>query len=119
MNLGAHMSIAGGVQNALKLGNKAECGAVQLFTKNNNQWAGKVISREDADEFRELARGYRPENLISHTSYLINLGSPGGDVLEKSIPGMVDELERFFQGHETFFDLTPRSLANRQGDAPP
>ncbi len=94
MNLGSHMSIAGGVQHALEDGNRADCRAVQLFTKNNNRWDGKPISPDDAAAFRTLAREYKPEFLISHTSYLINLASPGGNTLQKSIPGMIDELER-------------------------
>ncbi len=94
MNLGSHMSIAGGVYKALELGRSIDCHAVQIFTKNNNQWAGKPISDEDAARFHELAKEYTPEFLISHSSYLINLASPGGPVLEKSIPGFVDELER-------------------------
>ena len=94
MNLGAHMSIAGGVDRALERGKGIGCRAVQLFTKNNNRWAGKAIGPEEAERFRALAGEFRPGFLVSHTAYLINLGSPKEEVLAKSLAAMVDELER-------------------------
>ncbi|MFH1277167.1 MAG: deoxyribonuclease IV [Candidatus Eisenbacteria bacterium] len=94
MNLGAHMSIAGGVDTALERAKSIGCRAAQLFTKNNNRWTGKAIAPEEADRFHDLAKEFRPEFLISHTAYLINLASPGGDVRKKSLDAMRDELER-------------------------
>jgi deoxyribonuclease-4 len=94
MNLGAHQSIAGGVDRALERGLSIGCRAVQLFTKNNNQWAGKAIGPEEAARFREAARAFRAEFLIAHVAYLINLASPGGEVKRKSLPAFRDELER-------------------------
>lgn len=94
MNLGAHMSIAGGVDTALERAKSVDCRAVQLFTKNNNRWVGKAISPAEAARFHELAKEFRPGFLISHTAYLINLASPGGDVRRKSLDAMRDELER-------------------------
>ncbi|MFH1680958.1 MAG: deoxyribonuclease IV [Candidatus Eisenbacteria bacterium] len=94
MNLGAHMSIAGGVDKALERGLSIGCRAVQLFTKNNNRWAGKAIGFEEAARFREAARAFRPEFLISHVAYLINLASPGGEVKRKSLAAFRDEMER-------------------------
>lgn len=94
MNLGAHMSIAGGVDTALERGAGIGCHAVQLFTKNNNRWTGKAISPDEAERFRERAKGFRHAFLISHTAYLINLASPGGDVRKKSRDAFRDELER-------------------------
>ncbi len=88
------MSIAGGVENALKDAAKVKCGAVQVFTKNSNRWKGKPISAPSAEEFSRRAREFRPEFLISHTSYLINLASPGSEGRKKSIDAMIDELER-------------------------
>ena len=94
MNLGAHMSIAGGVARALERGKGIDCRAVQLFTKNNNRWIGKTITPDEAERFRDLAKDFDPRFLISHVAYLINLASPGGDVLKKSVPAFRDELER-------------------------
>ncbi|MBN1824846.1 MAG: deoxyribonuclease IV [Candidatus Eisenbacteria bacterium] len=94
MNLGAHMSIAGGVELALERGLSIGCRAVQLFTKNNNRWSGPPIAPEEAERFRVLAREFPPGFLVSHTAYLINLGSPKEEVLEKSLAAMRDELER-------------------------
>lgn len=94
MNLGAHMSIAGGVETALKRGISIGCNAVQLFTKNNNRWTGKPIGGPEAERFHTLAGEFAPGFLVSHAAYLINLCSPKTDVLEKSIPAFRDELER-------------------------
>ncbi|NNE08493.1 MAG: deoxyribonuclease IV [Gemmatimonadetes bacterium] len=88
------MSIAGGVPRALERGLAAGCGAVQIFTKNNNRWDGKAISEEDARSFLALAREFPPGALFSHSSYLINLGAPRGETRTRSIRAMVDELER-------------------------
>ena len=93
MNLGAHMSIAGGVETALTRGRDIGCNAVQLFTKNN-RWLGKPIGGPEAERFRGLAGEFTPGFLVSHAAYLINLCSPRSDVLEKSLHAFRDELER-------------------------
>jgi len=94
MNLGAHMSIAGGVHTALERGKSIGCRAVQLFTKNNNRWVGRKITSAETERFRELAGSFRSEFLVSHVAYLIKLGSPGGEVRKRSLAAFRDELER-------------------------
>ena len=94
MHLGADMSIAGGVENAVLRGHSVGCEAIAMFTKNNNQWKAKPLTKEDADRFNAalVKTGIRP--VVAHTSYLINLGSPVAALWKKSIASMEDELKR-------------------------
>lgn len=94
MRLGAHMSIAGGVEQAVLRGQSVGCEALAMFTKNNNQWKAKALTQADADRFNAaLAEsGLRP--VVAHTSYLINLGSPDKALWKKSAASMEDELAR-------------------------
>ena len=73
MGLGAHMSIAGGIYNAVARGREVGCETIQIFTKNNTQWKGKKISRWDAEKFFELKKKYKIEPVVTHNCYLINL----------------------------------------------
>jgi len=92
--LGAHMSIAGGVSKALDRGASIHTNAVQVFTKNNRQWAGPPIDAADVERWRTempaLGIGYA----VSHASYLINLASPKDDLWEKSLAAQQDEIVR-------------------------
>lgn len=94
MRLGAHMSIASGVENALLRGQSVGCEAIAMFTKNNNQWKAKPLMKEDADRFNAalIETGIKP--VVAHTSYLINLGSPDAALWKKSIAAMEEELKR-------------------------
>lgn len=94
MRLGSHMSIAGGVENAVLRGQSVGCEAIAMFTKNNNQWKAKKLTQDDADKFNAalLETGIRP--VVAHSSYLINLGSPNAALWKKSTASMEDELAR-------------------------
>ena len=92
--LGAHMSIAGGYYKAVEIAAQCGCDCVQLFTKNNNQWAGKPISAEDVEKFRSALAATGVGHPISHDSYLINLASPDEVLWRRSIDAYVIELER-------------------------
>jgi deoxyribonuclease-4 len=94
MRLGSHMSIAGGVENAVLRGQSVGCEAIAMFTKNNNQWKAKKLTQEDADKFNAalIETGIKP--VVAHTSYLINLASPDATLWKKSIASMEDELAR-------------------------
>jgi deoxyribonuclease IV len=91
---GAHMSIAGGYHNALLAAKKFGCDAVQLFTKNNNQWAGKPLTGEDAAVFTRTHQDTQVRSLIAHNSYLINLASPDKELYRRSVDAFVDEMQR-------------------------
>jgi deoxyribonuclease-4 len=92
--LGAHVSVAGGLEKAFRNGLDAGCTAIQIFTKNANRWQGKPITDADAKAFRKAwqASGIGP--VLAHDAYLINLASPKGGVWEKSKAALRDELKR-------------------------
>jgi deoxyribonuclease IV len=91
--LGAHESTAGGLHEAYPRALADGCESVQIFTKSSRQWRSKEITADDARVFREHTKtsGF-PASV--HASYLINLGSPPGDLREKSIEALTDELTR-------------------------
>jgi deoxyribonuclease IV len=92
--LGAHMSIAGGVGNALLLGKKVNCDAIQIFTKSSRQWASKPYDKEEIDFFLRNRKETGIRSVIAHDSYLLNLGSPDSALRKKSLAAFIDELER-------------------------
>lgn len=95
--LGAHMSIAGGFHKAVERAVEAGCECLQIFTKNNNQWAAKPIAPDEASRFREAVRESPLQATLSHASYLINMASPDTALFEKSVAAMGVELERATQ----------------------
>lgn len=92
--LGAHMSIEGGVSNAPLRGKEAGCDAIQIFTKNNNQWKSKSLSDKEITAFRENLNKTGIKAAASHDAYLINLASPNKDVYKKSLIAFSDEMQR-------------------------
>ncbi|HET6419802.1 MAG TPA: deoxyribonuclease IV [Geobacteraceae bacterium] len=92
--LGAHMSIAGGLHNAIDRGLKVGCGVIQVFTQNANQWRGKPVSEADAALFRDKWRDSGLHEVVSHDIYLINLAAAEGDIREKSLNAFQTEMER-------------------------
>jgi deoxyribonuclease-4 len=92
--LGAHMSIAGGLHNAIDRGLKTGCGVIQIFTQNANQWRGKAVSDDDAALFREKWGESGLHEIVSHDIYLINLAAPDGEIREKSLNAFQNEMER-------------------------
>ncbi|MBD3161962.1 MAG: deoxyribonuclease IV [Candidatus Eisenbacteria bacterium] len=91
--VGAHMSIAGGVANAVYAAAKYRCRAVQLFSKSSNQWKAKPLTEEDVRLWRE-ALGKHPMLPVVHDSYLINLGSPDPALNERSRRAFLEEVAR-------------------------
>jgi len=92
--LGAHMSIAGGLEKALFRGHALGCTTIQLFTKNSNQWRERVLEETEIRLFREVRAETGINPVISHASYLINLASPDSEVYAKSLEAMVCEIRR-------------------------
>lgn len=91
--LGVHVSIANGIFSAFSEAESLGCGAMQIFTKNSNQWSAKKLSSDDILKFKEEARRAKIK-AVAHDSYLINLASPKSFILEKSISALAEELER-------------------------
>ena len=92
--LGAHMSIAGGVGNALLDGKKVDCDAIQIFTKSSRQWAAKPFTKEEIEQFRINQKETGIATVIAHDSYILNLGSPDAGLRKRSVAAFIDELER-------------------------
>ncbi len=94
--IGAHVSASGGVDNAPR--NAAEIGATAfaLFTKNQRQWAAPPLTAQQIEAFRtECERlGYSAAQILPHDSYLINLGHPEEEPLEKSRASFLHEMQR-------------------------
>ena len=91
--LGAHMSIAGGVEKALLAGERAQCDAIQMFTKSSRQWAAEPYSAEEIQLFHHTQKETGIVKVIAHDSYLLNLGSPDEGLRKKSIRAFIDEME--------------------------
>lgn len=93
---GAHVSAAGGVDNAPANALAIGATAFALFTKNQRQWVAKPLTAGEIDAFRKACDtcGYRPEQILPHDSYLINLGHPEEEALEKSRAAFLDEMQR-------------------------
>jgi len=94
--VGAHVSASGGVENAPLNAMEIGAKAFALFTKNQRQWRAKPLSEESIEAFKaNLAKsGISPRHVLPHDSYLINLGHPEPEKLEKSREAFIDELER-------------------------
>lgn len=92
--LGAHMSIAGGVDKSLLLGKTVDCDAIQIFTKSSRQWAAKPYTKEEIELFRVNRKETEISKVIAHDSYLLNLGSPDAALRQRSVAAFIDELER-------------------------
>ena len=109
--IGAHVSAAGGVENAPL--NAAEIGATAfaLFTKNQRQWVAKPLTEASIDAFRANCdtHGFKPEQVLPHDSYLINLGHPDDAALEKSRNAFVDEMSRCQQLGLCYLNFHPGS----------
>src|SRR5262245_39171963 len=92
--LGAHMSIAGGVDKSLLLGKTVDCHAIQIFTKSSRQWAAKPYTKEEIELFGLNRKVTGITTVIAHDSYLLNLGSPDDALRKRSVAAFIDELER-------------------------
>ena len=94
--VGAHVSASGGVQNAPLNAIAIGARAFALFTKNQKRWEAKDFETKTLDAwFKNLEESkILPKHILPHDSYLINLGNPDGEKLEKSRNAFIDELER-------------------------
>ena len=94
--VGAHCSASGGVFNAVKNAENIGAKAFALFTKNQRRWDAKPLDTKTIDKFKTAldASGILPKHILPHDSYLINLGHPEDEKLEKSRNAFIDELQR-------------------------
>lgn len=92
--LGAHLSIAGGYEQAIIKGNQIGCTALQIFTQSNRQWATKSVSLEQVSLFKKTLETSSCLVVVSHASYLINICSPDQLIHQKSVQALQEELKR-------------------------
>lgn len=105
--IGAHTSAAGGVHNALLNGAAIGATTIQLFTSNQRQWHSKPIPQEEIDLWHKTLAEKGLQKVMSHDSYLINLGSPDPEGLEKSRQAFKREIERCNQLKISFLNFHP------------
>ncbi|MGA1619064.1 MAG: TIM barrel protein, partial [Pirellulales bacterium] len=92
--IGAHQSIAGGLAKAVERATETGCTCLQIFTRNINQWAVKPMDPDAAAAFRAAVADSGLGLVVAHDSYLINPASADDTLRDKSIDGLVTELER-------------------------
>ncbi len=92
--LGAHMSIAGGVDLAPLRGRQVGCRTIQLFTKSSNQWRARSLPADEIDRFHANLRAATIAPVVAHGAYLINLASTDPALHQKSMAACLEELER-------------------------
>ena len=82
--LGAHQSIAGGVEKALARGQEVGCDTIQIFVKSPNRWASKPLAEENIAAFKEAVAETGIWPVFAHALYLINLATPDDDAVATS-----------------------------------
>lgn len=105
--IGAHTSTAGGVHNALYEGQEIGATTIQFFTSNQKQWKGRSITDEVIQEWEAALHSTHLSHLMSHDSYLINLGSPREEILTKSRQAFQEEIERCLKLGVTYLNFHP------------
>lgn len=115
--VGAHVSAEGGVQNAPINANAIGARAFALFTKNQRQWFSNPLTLASIKLFRENCEKYdfKPFQILPHDSYLINLGHPEAEALEKSRVSFLDEMQRCEQLGLDRLNFHPGSHLNSIG----
>ncbi len=113
--VGAHVSAAGGVENAPVNAHKIGATAFALFTKNQRQWQAKPLTDESIGKFKKNCEkyGYTPTRVLPHDSYLINLGHPEEAALQKSRDAFLDEMQRCEQLGLDRLNFHPGSHLNK------
>ncbi|MBI1733820.1 MAG: deoxyribonuclease IV [Candidatus Rokubacteria bacterium] len=92
--IGAHVSIAGGLSLALERGQALACGAVQIFLKSHRQWAARPLADDEARAFATARRRTGIRYVFAHASYLVNLAAPGTPQWRQAVDAFTDEMER-------------------------
>lgn len=113
--VGAHVSIAGGVDNAPLRAHEIGAGAFALFTGFSNRWKTPPLKPEKIERFKALCKdyGYAPHLILPHGNFLINLGSPEPDKLSMSRQSFLDEMRRCEQLGLTMLNFHPGSHLNK------
>jgi len=91
---GAHMSVAGGLENAFDAGRRAGCDCIQIFVKNQRQWKARPLVDEQIRAYQAAQRRTGLHPVIAHASYLLNLASPDAGNRKRSRLALIEELTR-------------------------
>lgn len=113
--VGAHVSAAGGVDQAPLRAKEIGANAFALFTKNQRQWKAKPLEAKVIADFKRkcAALGFTDQQILPHDSYLINLGHPEAEGLEKSREAFLDEMQRCEQLGIKLLNFHPGSHLNK------
>lgn len=113
--VGAHISASGGVENAPVNAHAIGAKAFAFFTKNQRQWVAAAYSDQNIELFRSRCEeyGYTPDQILPHSSYLINLGNPGEEEVQKSRAAFNDEMKRCEQLGINRLNFHPGSHLNK------
>lgn len=113
--IGAHVSASGGVEFAPVNAHEIGANAFALFTKNQRQWVSKPLKEENIRLFKENCTKYnfQTDYILPHDSYLINLGHPEEEGLEKSRAAFLDEMQRCEQLGLKLLNFHPGSHLNK------
>nr|NGY95799.1 putative endonuclease 4 [Neochlamydia sp. AcF84] len=111
--IGAHTSAAGGVQNALYEGQEIGATTIQLFTSNQRQWNAKPLMPEVIDAWYAALKETHLQKIMSHASYMINLGAPDPENLRKSREAFGLEIERCLKLSISFLNFHPGAAIDR------
>jgi len=113
--IGAHVSAAGGVENAPLRANEIGAKAFALFTKNQRRWEGPPLTDENIELFKKQCQelDYSMDYVMPHDSYLINLGHPDKAKLQKSRDAFLDEMQRCEQLGIKLLNFHPGSHLNK------
>ena len=115
--IGAHVSASGGVENAPLNAHAIGAKAFALFTRNQRQWKSAPLSKKSITLFKDRCEefGYKAEHILPHDSYLINLGHPEAEGLQKSREAFLDEMQRCEQLGLDRLNFHPGSHLNKIG----
>lgn len=115
--IGAHVSAAGGVHHALLNGQAIGATTIQFFTSNQRQWHGKPISAQELELWHAALKETNLKKIMSHDSYLINLGSPVQEMWHKSVKTFKEELHRCHQLGVTYLNFHPGTATDGNVEA--
>lgn len=113
--IGPHVSASGGVENAPLNATAVGANAFALFTKNQRQWVAAPLTAKSIELFKENMEkcGFNPDFILPHDSYLINLGNPDEEAIQKSRAAFIDEMKRCEQLRLRMLNFHPGSHLNK------
>lgn len=94
LNIGAHVSVAGGLDKVVPRAVKIGCETIQIFTKSNIQWGSRELTEDEIKNFQIDLKKFNIHPVVVHSSYLINLCARDREILKKSREAFIDELKR-------------------------